>query len=488
MKSFAAGLVVLLVGMGLGAQDAPIALREGSWPERGLITEIRAIHDLRGGIYIPYIAEGSFRILRADAGGKLIPHAARDFDGDSLEARTLKTISDGSERYIAFIGRDKGETIHLFGFGFWDELSYLPLEESGSAAIADFSLVPSINGGVTVYTLAGNKLRIFSTGIRDAAPVFSRDISWPGEKTEAFEVFRNRAQEISYGWYRVERQDHWEINLFSLDAAGNLTVERTGPHFKMPQVEYGSSPEGKAVFTIVSGNSVLVCHAEGPRFLRDLQFEAPFAVKQYSPALLTGGPVGLLFVEGDDTEFLYGVSHEQSGAPALQKIFTRPSAEFLSLFFLEHDRISLIYRSGLAMGAALLRSGGGVITDDPLLLPSGGAVLLKHPLGGEPAYVVSGSGESPSLTSFDFNGETWRPSGETRFPGFFPQELYPSLGFRNRELLLMTTPETLMLYEPESGARQTLEMKGYARSNAHNGVVCLAISSEDGIVLYRIEE
>jgi hypothetical protein len=490
MKYCAAGLIILLAGMGLGAQGAPIALLEGSWPETGLVTELQAIHDLRGGVYVPYIAEGFFRVLRAGAGGKLVSHAARGFDGGALEARALRTISDGSERYVAFIGRDGGESIYLFGFGFWDELSYLPLGETKAAAIGDYSLVSSINGGVTVYTLAGDRLRGFSTGLRGAAPALSRDISRPGEKAGAFEVFRERDQEISYGWYRVDQQDHWEINLFSLDTAGNLVVERTGPYLKMPGVEYGVSPEGKAVFTVVSGNAVLVCHAEGPRFLRDLQFEAPFRVKRYSPALLTGAPVGLLVGEGEDGEILHGVSHEQSGAPALRELFVRPSAEFLSLFFPEYDRISLIYRSGQTLGAALLRSGGGVIADEPLPVSSGGAALLKHPLGGNPLYAVSGPGprESLSLTALEFEGETWRSAGETRFPGFFPEELHSFLGLRSRDLLLMAAPEALMLYEPENGARQVLEMKGYARSRAHNGAVCLALSSEDGIVLYRIEE
>jgi hypothetical protein len=256
----------------------------------------------------------------------------------------------------------------------------------------------------------------------------------------------------------------------------------------MPRVEYGISPGRNAVFTIVSGNTVVVCHAEGPRFLRDLQFEAPLGVERYSPALLTGAPVGLLVGEEEGAEVLYGVSHEQSGAPALQELFTRPSAQFLSLFFVGQDRISLIYRSGGLLGAALLRFGGGLVAEHPLPLPSGGAALLKHPLGGYPVFVVSGPGDSPSLTSFEFNGETWSSAGKMLFSGFFPEELYYSLGLRNRELLLMVASETLLLYEPESETRQTLEMRLYARSRAHNGVVCLALSCEDGIVLYRIEE
>jgi hypothetical protein len=151
-----------------------------------------------------------------------------------------------------------------------------------------------------------------------------------------------------------------------------------------------------------------------------------------------------------------------------------------------HDRISLIYRSGGILGAALLRSGGGLVAEHPL--PSGGAVLLRHPLGGEPVFLVASPGDSPSLTFFEFDGETWSPAGEPLFTGFLSRELHSSLGLRNRELLLMAAPEALLLYEPEGEARQTLEMRGYAWSNAHNGLACLAVSCEDGIVLYRIEE
>jgi hypothetical protein len=293
MKSFVAGLFILIAGMGLGTQEAPIALWESSWPETGLVTEIQAIHDLRGGVYIPYIVRGSFRVLSAGADGKLISYAPEGFDGGPLDARRLKAISDGSERYLAFIGRNSGDSIYLFGFGFRDTLSYRPLAETKAAAITDYSLVPSKNG-VAVYTLAGGRLHSFSTGLSGDAPRQSLELSRPGEIVEAFEVRRERDQEISYGWYRVIRKDYWEINLFSLDDAGNLVVEKVESRSRIPQVEWALSPEGKMVFSTVAGGAVSVFHAEGLRFVRDLNFDAPFTVKRYIPALLTEGSVGLL--------------------------------------------------------------------------------------------------------------------------------------------------------------------------------------------------
>jgi hypothetical protein len=491
MKSFVAGLVVLIACMGVGAQEAPIARLERYWSEPGRVTEMRVIHDLQGGVYIPYIAEKAFRVIRASAGKRQGPYMPEGFDGGALEARNLQAISDGSERYVAFIGRrGGGESIYLFGFGFRDELSYCPLGKTEAGAITDYSLVPSPNGGVMVYTLAGGRLSGFSTGLRGETPRLLREISRPGENVESFGVYRERGQETSCGWYRVARKDSWEIVLFSLNGGGNLVVEKAGSWARLPRLDYGVSSEGKAVFVITAGNAVSVCHAEGSLFVRDMNFEAPFTAKRYSPALLTGGPLGLLIGETTGTEILYGVSHERSGAPALRELFAGPSAELLHLFFTEDKRISLIYRSGQTLGAALLNPGGGIIADRPLPLPSGDSRLLRNPLGAAGVYALSesGSGESCVLSLLEFEGETWRPAWEAQLPGFFPEEIHAPLGVRNGDLLLLSSPEALMLCEAKGSGLQILKMESYGQSGALNGVAYLGVGSENGIALYRIGE
>jgi hypothetical protein len=494
MKSFVAGFVVLIAGMGLvvretGAQEAPIALLERSWPEPGRVTEMRVIHDLQGGVYVPYIAENAFRVLRAGAGGTQGPVMPEGFDGGSLEARNLQAISDGSERYVAFIGRKGGgESIYLFGFGFRDKLSYCPLKETEAGAITDYSLVPSKNGGVMVYTLAGGRLRGFSTGIRGDRLRQLREISRPGETVEAFGIYRERSQETSYGWYRVARKDYWETILFSLNDGGNLVFEKIGSWPRMPRLEYGVSPEGKVVFVVTAEGAVSVCHAEEAHFVRDMDFEAPFAAKRYIPALLTGGSLGLLIGETGGKELLYGVSHERSGAPALRELFAGPAEELLDLFFTEDKRISLIYRSTQTLGAALLNPGGGIIVDKPLPLSSGGSRLFRNPLGTVGVYALSGSGESCVLSLFELEGETWRPVWEAPLSGFSPEEIHSPLGVRNEDLLLLSSPGAIMLYETKGSGGQVLTMENYGRSGALNGVVYLAVGSENGIALYRIEE
>jgi hypothetical protein len=491
MKQFAAGLVIFAAGLCLGAQEALIALPEIFWPEQRLVTEMRTLQDLRGGVYIPYIAEDAFRILHSGPGEELAPYTPEGFDGGSYAARKLKAIEGGPERYVAFIGgRGGGESICLFGFGFWDDLSWCFLPETEAAAIADYALVPSGNGGVAVYTLAEGRLRSFSTGIRGGAPARSVEISRPGEKVEAFEVFREWNRELSYGWYRIAHKDYWETTLFSLDDAGNLVVERTGPQTSIPRLAYGVSAEGKVVFTITAGSAVSVCHAEGAAFVRDLYFEAPFKAKRYSPALLTGFPAGLLIGEDEGGEVLYGVSHERSGAPALRELFAGPRAEILDLFFVDDNRISLIYRSNEMVGAALIDSAGGVITDGPLPVPAEGALLVRSPLEGKRLYALSqaGSKESSVLSTLEFEDETWRPAGTAQIPRFIPEEIDFLTGVRDDAFLLMASPEALMLLDIETSATQTLKGQIHDRTDALNSVVCLAVCSEDGIALYRIKE
>jgi hypothetical protein len=489
MKKFAAGLVFLAAC--LGAQEAPIALPEGFWPEPRLVAEMRALHDLRGGVYVPYIAEDAFRVLRSGPGGKLSPYAPEGFDGDSLGARKLKAVEDGAERHVAFIGGRGGvESICLFGFDFWNDLSYYPLPETAAPAITDYALAPSGNGGAAVYTLAEGRLRSFFADLRGGAPPRSWDISRPGEKVEAFEVRRDRERETSCGWYRLAQEDRWEVVLFSLDDAGNLAVERTGSRASVPRLEYGVSAEGKAVFVVAAGSAVSVFHAEGSGFVRDLYFDAPFKAKQYSPALLTGFSAGLLIGETEGGEVLCGISHERSGAPALMELFSRPRMEVLDLSFVGGSRISLVYRSGETTGAALIDLEAGVVADGVLSGPAGSALLFRSPPGGKRLYALSEAGpeESCVLSMFEFGGEAWRPAGALQIPRFVPEQIDFLTGVREDDLFLMASPEALMLLDLESSEAQILEAQNHDRTGALNGVVYLAASSEKGIDLRRIEE
>jgi hypothetical protein len=138
----------------------------------------------------------------------------------------------------------------------------------------------------------------------------------------------------------------------------------------------------------------------------------------------------------------------------------------------------------------LLRIGGGIIDEETLPVPAADVALFRHPLGENRLYAVSraGSEELCVLSTLELDGEAWRLVGEAQLPRFFPEELHFLPGIRDNDLLLMASPEALMLYETGTSRGQILEMKNHAWSNALNGVVYLAVSSEEGIALRRIGE
>jgi hypothetical protein len=510
MKKFIVPLMFFAVGLIAGAQEgaeaagaeaagaALIAVPVGSWPEYGAVTELRVVHDLQGGAYVPYIAGGRFRIIRTGVGGgQLGRYLPEGFDDRRLSARKLGVSKGGPEQYAAFIGRQgNSEAVYLFGLSFWDELRYYPLEETRAAAIADYAMVPGADGGVMIYTLAEGRLQCLSMGMRGDMPRILREISPRDETVEAFEIRREHwAQGLSYGWYRAARKEGWEISLFSIDEWGNLRAEKNGPYSELPRIEDRVSLAGTPVFTITAGRSVSVYHVDGGGFFRDLHFEAPHGVGLYVTALQSEESSGLLAGEADGLEIVYGVSHEKSGAPALKALFSRPSGDIRGTFFTGGNGLSLVYRDGQALRAALIRMDGGVAADAPLPMPpnaaltSSSARFLRDNLDASRFYLASGGKDTARLFHFGLAGERWELLREMPIPGTVPTEIHSlgSLG-KGRETLLLVFPGAIVLCQTGSPGYQSIEAQTYARSIRLNGVVYLAAGSENGICLYRIEE
>ncbi|GHU63172.1 hypothetical protein FACS189445_6400 [Spirochaetia bacterium] len=494
MKRFIAGFVFLITGLVLGAEErALIALPLGSWPETGRVMEMELLQDLRGGAYVPYIAGEEFRLLRKTEDGGLAPHMPEGFEGTQISARRLSVSTGGLEQYTAFIGRKGGsEAVYLFGLNSRDDLRYYPLEETRAAAIADYSLVPSFHGGIQVYTLAGGRLQCLSAGI--GRERIRREISPGGEAVESFALFQERTQTTRYGWYRSRQDGFWEISLFALDEAGQLVREKTGASLDFPRLDYRLSPGGTPVFTIRKGNKVSVYHAAGGGFVRDLSFDAPVSVMGYRTALHTEDAAGLLFSETETEEHIYGVSHELSGAPVLQLLFSLPKGGLLDMFFTGNNRISLIYRQDQTLHTVLADMNGRIITEGRL--SEDGAVLFYPDiLGRNRFYSLSGSTagggeeETGRLRLFELEQERWNLVRELRLPWTAPKELHSLSPFnKDTELLSLVSEDSLMLCETGSPLVQTMEMQKYARSIRLNGVVFLAVSSGNGIGLYRVEE
>jgi hypothetical protein len=494
MKRFIAGFVFLITGLALGAEESVIAVLEGSWPETGRVTEMELIHDLRGGAYVPYIADDEFRILRTLDGGPPEPYVPEGFDGNLLKARNLTVSIGGLEQYMAFIGRSGGsEAIYLFGHTFRDDLRYYPLSETSNAVISDYSLVLSPDGGVMIYTLAGGRLNCLSAGIGGDAPRILREISPGDEYVETFVVYRDWNQKTVSGWYRSGPDGNWEVTLFSMDEAGHLVREKTGPRTVLPQLYCRVSSGGKSTFIILSGNTVLVYHTDGGNFIRDLNFEAPFPVQYYSTALQTKGTTGLVIGETDTEEIFYAVTLEGSGAPALKSLFSLSAGELLDLIFTGDNSVSLVYRRDQTLRNVLIGRDGRIITEGPLPglppVPEEGSVLFYPDRLGENRFytlICNGEDEFGRLFIFGFEQEHWNLLRELPVPRISPEEIWSDN--RDKETLLLVSQDSLMLCETGSAAYQTMEMQSYARSIMLNGLIYLTVSSGNEIGLYRIEE
>jgi hypothetical protein len=451
---------------------------------------MEVIHDLRGGAYVPYIAEETFRILRT-GGGQLRPYTPEGFDHTLLGARALSVSSGGLEQYTAFIGRKGGrDAVYLFGLNYQNDLTYYPLDETSAPAISDYALVPSPGGSLQVYTLAGGRLHCLSAG-RDGSRVL-REISPGDEPVEAFAVHRKRNQKTAYGWYRVYRDDQWELTFFSLDEAGYLVRGKTGKLSGLPRLECRVSPQGDSVFTIISGSNVSVYHFAGSSLVRDLNFEAPLKVQRYGTSLQTEGSAGLLTGRTETEELFYAVTQERSGAPALNPLFSLRPGELVDVYLTGTNRISLVYRRDQTVRTALIGMDGRIITEGRLPLAEETDGLFYPDMPGEKrlyAFTRGREGELGRLSLFSFEKERWNLLREIPVPRAPGGELHSLSPFnKDNELLLLVSPDSLALCETGSLAYQSVEIENHAGSIRLNGVLYLAVSSGNGIGLYRLEE
>jgi hypothetical protein len=85
-----------------------------------------------------------------------------------------------------------------------------------------------------------------------------------------------------------------------------------------------------------------------------------------------------------------------------------------------------------------------------------------------------------------FEKEHWNILRELLIPRITPEEIHSDN--REMETLFLVSSDSLMLFETGSSAYQTIAMHRYARSIRLNDVIYLAVSSGNGIGLYRIEE
>jgi hypothetical protein len=65
---------------------------------------------------------------------------------------------------------------------------------------------------------------------------------------EDFWVFHNREQKTNYGWYRVFREDHWELTLFLIGERGLTVREKTEFYLGIPCIDHRMALDGIPLF------------------------------------------------------------------------------------------------------------------------------------------------------------------------------------------------------------------------------------------------
>ncbi|AEF85239.1 hypothetical protein TREPR_1399 [Treponema primitia ZAS-2] len=513
MKGFITGILVFLAGLTLYGQEngftaaLPAALPVGFWPEERRVTEMQVVHDLDGGVYIPYIADREFRVLKMGRDEEPRLYDPEGFESPGISVRNLKLMTGEPEQYTAFIGKKDGnDGLYIFGVTHRGEYScYFAEERFGAASIFDYSLGCSPEGEVLVSILAGGRLYLLTGPGREDRPWTREEISSPSEQVDAFDFFYGMGG-INYGWYRNFYDDQWEITLFSVGTQGRLIREKTGGSSATSRLDCRIFPTGISVFTLCRDRDIVLYQGKDGAFTKYLHFTAPVKVLQYRSVFGTGASMGLLIGQANGEELLYAVTRESSGVPVLKLLYSLPPGELLDIFITDDNRISLLYCREEAWRNALISSDGVLIKDNRLQIP-GKPVRILYTGGNESPElyvlsVISGSaGQKNSVSAilvhcrFESAAGAWivlqEPAISAALPGsdWHPTEI-PALNpfYTEAKVIAAVSPEALAFFQTESGENQFLEKQSHAWSIRLNGVIYLATWAKNRVRLYRMEE
>jgi hypothetical protein len=407
-------------------------------------------------------------------------------------------ISDGPEQYSAFIGTREGvEGIYLFGLNYRGELAYYPLGETESSVpISAYSLISSHDGDLLVFILTDGGLSCVSGGGRNDKITAIREISLPSERVEDFWVFHNREQKTNYGWYRVFREDHWELTLFLIGDRGLTVREKTEFYLGIPCIDHRMALDGIPLFIVLDDRNVSVYQIGGGGFVRKFDFDAPLKVRRYIPGVLKKDAAGLLIGDAGTEEIIYGVSFERSGVPVLKQLFSLPMSSIIDIFFIGNDTISLIYSNDQAWHSALINLQNGLEYEGSIKTLNESPRMLYTDDFLQPQFcVLHGNEEYGKLSFFRFEGGNWELVRENPVPAAIPISFFQ--GEKNKllnpfymenEIIIMVSPDGFAIIDDENGGDQLVESDAHTWSRKINGVIFLAVYSENGITLYRMKD
>jgi hypothetical protein len=498
MKIKISGLIFLIiVNMALsGLESYPIASLVGAVPAAEPITDLRVIHDLKGGAYVLSVAGGVLNVIRGTAGGSLGPYEIRDLPETALKARNLQINAAGPFRYAAFIdGEGPAENIRVLGLDLRGELVYYPVPETKTAGpLSEFIITSSYNGSAELYLLGDGRLSCVSgIGRGDKLKVY-QSLSLNGETVEAFGIIGDIRQGPRYGWYRVRSGENREIITFSVSEYGVLKRERLGIYPGDVKVFSGMTFDRTIILTLIHENHVEVFRETGSGFLRN-SFNAPVPVKQYYAPDQIGGNMGILTGGSGGEEQVYGVFYENTGAPVLKEWLTIRDGSVMDMIYAGNKQLVILYEDGAGWHSALVDLSGSFLGEKPIRGPESGARLLYSGGLGEVSlcmvdkkdggrlmfYGLTGGGDWELLRQMPIPADIWEP-------GIKGEDL-PALNpfYFNSAVVPLASPAVLALCEAETGTWQLIAGIKRHWSRRINDRILLAVYTGREIALYRME-
>ena len=416
-------LVLLFAGLELWAGEPPFSLTAmGGFPLEGTVSELKALQDVHGGVFVFFIADGRLGIYHGDKQGNFEPYQAEGLEERELgEVRLLRLLDRGPRHFAAFISRTGGaEIVYLLSLDHQGGLRAYPARETRSAeGIADYALAYGAEGAA-LYLLSGGVLSAV-TGINGPweLPV-KRRVSGEGERVAAFGFSENLSGTFGCGWYRAAGREGPVVSLFSSANHALFYRKKLGTYGPDARIS-SAAAEDRIVFTIIDGTKAAVFEGAAEGFTAAAAFEAPVPISGYCAARKNGG-LGIL-TGGERGGAVYGVSGGTSAAPRFHQYFTVSGGLPVELAIGSGREFAALYQKEGRWRSVLLDAdhGGGEETILPGIAE--GAVKLPYRSGadqhGRRLYFISG-GEHAGQAEFimlNFEGDRWETARRLTLPG-----------------------------------------------------------------------
>ncbi len=478
----------LLCG-GMYGENSGLLRQAGSFAVEGEAEELAVMHDLRGGMYVLYIADGMFHVVHGTAEGEFTPYRIKHLDEDITDARSITLTPSGVTQYAAIAAGGGGAgRIYVCALDHTGTLVRLALPDIPElSADMDFRLLSFPSGSAALCLFSGNTLT-YITGINGESVqnIQGRpslcELSLPGEYTDSFGLIEEVFSDTLYGWYMVRHDKGLtDVVVFGIPESG-LPVRETFPGYGSGvQVICGTDMEGSPLFTVADTGRTDVIREFSGMFIREISVETDFAVKAYYSGLHLDSSAGLLFGETGT----YRIVYERSGAPVLQKIPELSGCEVTHALYGSEKTVMVLYERDQWWYSCSIDLDDGSVREDRLGARNGGSALFHSESFPDIQVFILEDGTETLLSRYVFTGSGWEAAGGTPLAAERGIRFSP---VRIGELLSVFDLGERLLVRGYPNGTEILAYKKQSRSRMINGILLLAVYDENAVTVYRMGE